>query len=144
MTRLALALSITLLFMNISNASAQKAADERGVRATVADYIEGYYTRDVARMEGSIHPHYLKHTISSYEGKMRMSETTGLQLLQEVRESGPASLAASEQKEEITVLDVAGDVASAKLVTAHWTDHLTLSRWNGQWKIVSIVLREND
>jgi hypothetical protein len=30
------------------------------------------------------------------------------------------------------------------LVTAHWTDHLTLSKWNGQWKIVSIVLREND
>jgi len=39
-------------------------------------------------------------------------------------------------------LDVSGDIASAKLVTPHWTDYMTLARWNGQWKIVSVVLRE--
>ena len=46
-----------------------------------------------------------------------MTETTGLQLLQQVRSAGPADRAVSDQKEQITVLDMVGDVASAKLVT---------------------------
>jgi Putative lumazine-binding len=29
-------------------------------------------------------------------------------------------------------------------VTADWVDYLTLTKWNGEWKIVSVVLREND
>jgi len=41
------------------------------------------------------------------------------------------------------VLDVSGDIASAKLVTAQWTDYLALSNWNGEWKIVSVLLRES-
>jgi hypothetical protein len=95
-------------------------------------------------MERSLHPHYLKHTIAAGDGKLRMSETTGLQMLQDVRSSGPATVPASERTEQITVLDIAEDIASAKLVTSHWTDYLMLSKWNGEWKIVSILLRERD
>jgi hypothetical protein len=116
--------------------------DEDAVRATITNYIEGYYTGDAARMEKSLHPHYLKHTISGSEGKLRMSEWTGLEMVQDVRSHGPSALHASQRKEEITVLDIAGDVASAKLVTAGWVDYMTLSKWNGEWKIVSVVLRE--
>jgi hypothetical protein len=35
-------------------------------------------------------------------------------------------------------------MASAKLETAHWIDYITLSKWNSEWKIVSVVLREQD
>jgi beta-lactamase regulating signal transducer with metallopeptidase domain len=118
--------------------------DEAAVRATVADYIEGYYTGDASRMEKSLHPHYLKHTISGSDGQLRMTERTGLQMVQDVRSHGSYDLPISEKKEQITVLDVAGDVASAKLVTTHWVDYITLSKWNGEWKIVSVVLRETD
>ena len=31
--------------------------------------------------------------------------------------------------------------ASAKLVTPHWVDYLTLSKLDGQWKILSVVQR---
>ena len=146
MTRFALGLSLfTLLLFNFSAATQQpKTSDELAIRAVVTDYIEGYYTGDASRMEKSLHPHYLKHTISDSQGKVRMTETTGLQILQDVRTAGPANVPASERKEEITVLDLAGDIASAKLVTSHWTDYLTLSKWNGEWKIVSVVLRETD
>jgi len=95
-------------------------------------------------MEKSLHPHYLKHTISRSDGKVQMSEWTGLQMVQEVRSHGPVNLPASEKREDITVLDVANGMASAKLVTAHWVDYLTLSKWNGEWKIVSVVLTETD
>ena len=142
MHRFTLLSLLALAFLNVGSTAAQKAGDEPAVRATVADYIEGYYAHDITRMERSLHPHYLKHTISEADGKVRMTETTGLQLLQDARSNGPIN--PSDRKEEITVLDIAGDVASAKLVTSHWTDYLTLSKWNGQWKIVSVVLREKD
>ena len=144
MKRFAMVFSLlTLLFLNISYATQpSKTSDEAAVRATIADYIEGYYTGDATRMEKSLHPHYLKHSISGSEGQLKMTEKTGLQMVQDVRTNGPER--SPEKKEQITVLDIAGDIASAKLVTAHWVDYITLSKWNGEWKIVSVVLREND
>jgi len=143
MKRLALGLSLFVLFFSFAFATQpQSTSDEAAVRATVSDYIEGYYTGDAERMEKSLHPHYLKHTISGFDRQIRMTEKTGLQMVQDVRSGGPQ--APSERKEQITVLDVAGDIASAKLVTPHWVDYLTLSKWHGEWKIVSVVLREND
>jgi len=123
---------------------ARPSPDETAIRATVTDYIEGYYAGDASRMEKSLHPHYLKHVISESDGKLNMTEKTGLQMVQDVRFGGPVDLPQSERKEQITVLDVTGDIASAKLVTSHWIDYLTLARWNGNWKIVSVVLRENE
>ena len=144
MKRFALGFSLlTLLLLNIASATQpSKASDEVAVRATVADYIEAYYTGDAVRMEKSLHPHYLKHTISGSDGKLKMTEKTGLQMVQDVRSTGPER--SLETKEQITVLDIVGDIASAKLVTAHWVDYITLTKWNGEWKIVSVVLREND
>ncbi len=148
MKRLALGLGLsTILFLlNFSTPTqAEKTTgDETAIRATVTDYIEGYFNGDAARMEKSIHPHYLKHTISSQNGQLKMTEKTGLQMVQDVRSQEAKHLTDPERKEQITVLDVHGDIASAKLVTARWADYLTLTKWNGQWKIVSVVLREND
>ena len=42
------------------------------------------------------------------------------------------------------MLDVSGDIASAKLVTPHWVDYITLSKSDGQWKILSVVQRIDD
>jgi hypothetical protein len=148
MKRLAmgLALSTILFLLNFSTPTqAEKTSgDEPAIRATVTDYIEGYFNGDAARMEKSIHPHYLKHTISGPEGQLKMTEKTGLQMVQDVRAKDGQRFPEADRKQQITVLDVHGDIASAKLVTARWADYLTLAKWNGQWKIVSVVLREND
>jgi Putative lumazine-binding len=143
MKRFALGFSLLTLLLLNSLSATQKTSEEAAVRATVTDYIEGYYTGDAARMEKSLHPHYLKHTISGTDGQLKMTEKTGLQMVEDVRSNGRQKNL-SNKKEQITVLDVAADIASAKLVTADWVDYLTLTKWNGEWKIVSVVLREND
>jgi hypothetical protein len=143
MKRFALGFSLLTLLLLNSLSATQKTSEEAAVRATVTDYIEGYYTGDSARMEKSLHPHYLKHTISGTDGQLKMTEKTGLQMVEDVRSNGRQKNP-SNKKEQITVLDVAADIASAKLVTADWVDYLTLTKWNGEWKIVSVVLREND
>ena len=89
-------------------------------------------------MEQTLHPHYLKHMI---HGNIPMREKTALQMERDVRSQGPADIPLAERTEQISVLDVSGDIASAKLITPHWVDYLTLSKSDGQWKILSVVQR---
>jgi len=143
MKRLALGFGLCLLLSlsNVStNAQDQKAAsdDASTVRATVKDYIEAYYTGDARRMEQTLHPHYLKHVI---HGNIPVREKTGLQMVEDVRSQGPVDLPPAEQTEQISVLDISGDIASAKLITPHWVDYMTLSKSDGEWKILSVVQR---
>ena len=147
MKRIMLGFCLLLLLVINFAATAREVNNSRdesaAVRATVTNYIESYYSGDAARMEKSLHPHYLKHVISTSDGNLRMTEKTGLQMVQDMR-SQNTDLPKSEQTEQITVLDVSKGMASAKLVTSHWIDYMTLAKWNGEWKIVSVVLKEND
>jgi len=140
MIRLALALSLLLSFTLSTTAQDNRpsSADASAVRATVTNYIEGYFTGDSHRMEKTLHPHYLKHVIHR---DIPMREMTAAQMVAAVRENGPADLSAEQKTEQVTVLDIAGEIASAKLVTPGWQDYMTLSKVNGEWKILSVVQR---
>lgn len=140
MSRLALSLSL-LLFFNLPTYAQHdhsSSADSVAVRAAVTNYIEGYYTGDAPRMEQTLHPHYLKHIL---HGDIPIREMTGTQLVTEIRENGPAHLSSAQKTEQVKVLDIVDDMASAKLVTPGWTDYMTLSKVNGDWKILSVVQR---
>jgi hypothetical protein len=125
------------LFSSSTNVQHNQLAgdDSAVVQATVRNYIEAYYAGDANRMEKTLHPHYLKHVI---HGDTPMREKTGLQMVQDVR-SGPSEIPAADRTEKISVLDISGNIASAKLITPEWVDYLTLSKSDGQWKIVSVV-----
>ena len=142
MNRLAIGFGLSLfLFFNLSiNAQENRTSgdDASAVRATVTNYIEAYYTGDAARMQQTLHPHYLKHKI---HGDIPMREQTGPQLVNDVRSGGGTHMAQAQRTEKVTVLDVAGNIASAKLVTPGWVDYMTLSKTNGEWKILSVVQR---
>jgi hypothetical protein len=145
MNRLALGFGLSLfLFFNLSsNAQENRTSGDEAssVCATVTNYIEAYYTGDAARMEQTLHPHYLKHKI---HGNIPVREQTGADLVQAARSGEGTHLTQAERREQITVLDVAGNIASAKLVTAGWTDYMTLTKIDGEWKILSVVQRFDD
>lgn len=138
MNRLALTLSLLLLFSLSTQAQDSRSSgdDASAVRATVTNYIQGYFTGDAQRMEQTLHPHYLKHVI---HGDIPMREKTGADMMKDVRRDGPPNMPAASKTEQVTVLDVVGDMASAKLVTPGWTDYITLLKVNGDWKILSVV-----
>jgi len=140
MKRQVLGLGLSLLLFSMStNAQENKvSSEESAVRATVRDYIEAYYTGDAGRMEQTLDSHYLKHMI---HGTIPMREKNASQMVAEVRSNGPADFPQAEKTEQISVLDVSGDIASAKLVTPHWVDYMTLSKSDGAWKILSVVQR---
>ena len=138
------AIAFCFLLLNITtNAQQSKSPvdDSAAVRSTVTNYIEAYYTGDARRMEQTLHPHYLKHMI---HGDIPVREKTGSEMVREVRTHGPADLPQSNKTEEVTVLDIAGSIASAKLVTPGWVDYMTLEKVNADWKILAVVQRIND
>jgi hypothetical protein len=112
--------------------------DSSAVRATVTNYIEAYYTGDARRMEQTLHPHYLKHMIHR---DIPMRDKTGPQMVEETRSHGIPDIPLAQRTEQVTVLDIAGTIASAKLVTPGWVDYMTLSKSGGEWKILSVVQR---
>ena len=141
MQRLAptLALSLFLLFNLSTSAQENKVPDDRSaVRATVTNYIEAYYTGDARRMEQTLDPHYLKHII---HGNIPMREKTAPEMLEEVRTHGIPDIPQAQRTEQVIVLDVARNIASAKLVTPGWMDYVTLAKSGREWKILSIVQR---
>jgi hypothetical protein len=143
MKRVVLGFGLSLLFLTLSTstyAQNNSAAgdDSSAVRATVTNYIEAYYTGDALRLEQTLHPHYMKHMI---HGNIPMRDKTGAEMVQEVRSQGPSGQPQAERTEEVSVLDISGNIASAKLVTPHWVDYMTLSKLNGTWKILSVVQR---
>jgi hypothetical protein len=143
MNRLALGLSVLLSFGLSTNAQNKETPgdDASAVRSTVTNYIEAYYTGNAARLEQTLHSHYLKHKI---HGNIPVREQTGADLVQAARSGEGTHLTQAERTQQITVLDVAGTIASAKLVTPGWTDYMTLTKINGQWKILSVVQRIDD
>jgi hypothetical protein len=139
MHRFALAVSLILCFQLSSNAQNNRPSDDASaVRTTVTNYIQGYFTGDAKRMEQTLHPHYLKHVIHA---EIPMREMNGSELMKSVRRERARELASADKTEQVTVLDIAEDIASAKLVTPGWTDYMTLSKVNGEWKILSVVQR---
>lgn len=136
-------LTLVLLVLGVSTIaqSAPKENDSAAVQATVRNYIEGYYRGDAARMQATLDAHYLKHMI---HGTIPIRERTGAQMVEEVRTHGPADLPEADKTESISVLDISGNIASAKLVTPHWVDYMTLSKSDGNWKILSVVQQIED
>jgi hypothetical protein len=140
MKRSLLFFGLSLLLFNISanaqDAQAAKPADgdATAIHATVQNYIEAYYTGDAHRMEQTLHPLYLKHMI---HGDIPMRERTAAQMVSDVRARGSADH--TEHAEQISVLDITGNIASAKLVVEGWVDYITLSKSEGGWKILSVV-----
>jgi hypothetical protein len=133
------ALCLFLLFNLSTSAQESKTGDDSSaVRATVTNYIEAWYTGDARRMEQTLHPHYVKHMI---HGDIPVRERTGAQMVEDARSNNAAEIPQSLRTEQVTVLDVAGTIASAKLVTPGWVDYMTLSKVDGQWKILSVVQR---
>jgi hypothetical protein len=137
------AISAILILVLGNGALARASDDNRAIRTTVLDYIEGYYLGDPARMERSVHPAYLKHTISGSGGDIKVVEKRGMDMVQEARNKKEVT-PETQRKEDITVLDVSGDVASVKLVATAWTNYLTLLKQNGAWKILSVVKRNQE
>jgi Putative lumazine-binding len=64
---------------------------------------------------------------------------SALALTQFTRDKASRPTPAAERQQDVTVLDVFENAASAKVMAAGWIDYLHLSRFNGRWVIVNVL-----
>ena len=114
--------------------------DEMAIKAVARDYIEGWYTGDAARMERALHPHLAKRFLERMpDGGVRLTDTTALELVQQVKAGGGSGVPEKVRRMDISVLDIFQDVASVRVDAHGWIDYMHLARHGNRWLIVNVL-----
>lgn len=123
-----------------SPAGAQSAADSAAIRATALDYIEGWYAADEERMERALHPHLAKRFVETLpNGGVRLTDTSALELVQQVRNGGGSATPAEGRRTDVQILDVFQGVASVRVDAHGWIDYMHIARFGNEWRIVNVL-----
>lgn len=124
----------------LAPARAQTADDTAGIRAAALDYIDGYYAADAARMERALHPDLAKRIVrTNDQGRSSLGQMSAMALVQGTRSGGGRDTPAAERHNQVTIFDIYGGAASAKIYASGWVDYLHLAKWNGRWVIVNVL-----
>ncbi len=103
--------------------------------------MDAYYTADASRMEQALHPDFHKRTLKLENGEVRIVEDSASSLLEGVRSGSGKLVPAGERVQKIEVLDLYKNAANVKVVTGRWTDYMLLSKQNGEWRVLDVVLQ---
>ncbi len=122
----------------MSDQSDGAATERRAILATAADYIESWLDGDSERMSGCLHPQLVKREVE------RGGSAPGGDLDTETRDSMVAATAQGygrryDRPYETTILDVSGDMASVRVVSTPYVDHLQMARVADRWLIVNAL-----
>jgi ketosteroid isomerase-like protein len=112
---------------------ARTSSDAAALVATARDYFDGWFDGDEARMEGALHPNFVKRRAGEELGittKERMLELT---------RQGEGKADASDRTLDIEVEDVYGDVASVTVRSAVYHEYLHFVRTREGWKIANAL-----
>jgi hypothetical protein len=134
----------SLLFVLYSTVPAQTNADtekeKEGIRNCALDYGDGFYSGAADRMANALHPELNKVLITRINptGKMILQYSTVSGLIEMTR-GKTGFLAEDKRKENVTILDIEGNIACARINTSSFNDYLQLIKTDDGWKILSVL-----
>jgi hypothetical protein len=134
-------LALTFILAGFFGVHAQTAdADRDAIKAAALDYIEGWYEGNPERMERALHPDLAKRIVRTNDrGQSMLGQMSAMGLVQGVKMGGGKNTPKEKQLKDVTILDIFGNAASAKVVASDWIDYLHLAKWNGRWVIVNVL-----
>jgi len=135
-------LCLLILFVSMVHVNAQtaKPSDAELIKQTALDYIEGWYEGNAERMERALHPDLAKRIVRTDErGRSNLGQMSAMTLVQLARAGDGKDVPKERQQKDVTVLDVFGNAASAKIIASDWIDYLHLAKWRGRWVIVNVL-----
>ena len=122
--------------------AADTPGDAKAVQRAVDHYASSWFDHDVERARGAEHPSLVERRIlDPASGALDLDENTFEELFETVTEGPDEPL---EPAWDSRVLDVSGDVASARVTAAWWDIDLHLARFGDRWLIVNILYRTRD
>lgn len=136
--------TITLLMLPFTFALAQTGvasqADSAAIRQTALDYIEGYYSGDVSRIQKAVHPDLNKATPRDLPqtGRTTLAYTTYSGLVEFTR-AKVGALDDTARHIQVRILSIDSDVANVKITSASFIDYIQEIRLDGEWKIINVI-----
>jgi hypothetical protein len=116
---------------------AEQERDKAAIVQTALDYAEGYYGGEPARMTRALSPYLSKRGLTVLpDGTSFLVQMNADTLIDA---SNGAKLAAAERHITTEVLEITGDIASARVFTARFNDYLHLVKRNGAWQILNVL-----
>jgi hypothetical protein len=116
-------------------------ADHEALRSVATAYVESWLDGDGDRMRGSLHSDLAKRGLD-YSADLTPSKVHHLTADDMAANAAEGPRPQFARTCEITVLDLADNIASVKVVSAPFVDYLHLAKLDGRWSIVN-VLYEN-
>ena len=140
-------LTLMILFVSMVQVNAQETKpnaetkpDAELIKQAALDYIEGWYEGNAERMERALHPDLAKRIVQTDpRGRSSLGQMSAMTLVQSVRMGGGKDTPKERQLKDVTVLDIFGNAASAKIIASDWIDYLHLAKWRGRWVIVNVL-----
>ena len=120
-----------------------KETDEASIRTVARAYLESWLEGDGARMAGAVHPDLAKRGLDyATDGAASGVHHLNAEYMEASAARGPRPQ--FSRTCEITVLDVADNIASAKVVSDPFVDYLHLAKLDGRWWIVNVLYESRE
>jgi hypothetical protein len=138
---LVLLILLVLSVVALAWGSTRPSNEQAAITVVAQSYMDAYYTADAARMQKTLHPDFHKRTLHTVNAHAEISEDSVQSMVEGVRLGSGKEIPAAERVQKIEVLDVYRDVASVKVITGRWIDYMHLSKLNGEWRVLDVVLQ---
>lgn len=117
-------------------------ADKAAIIETVLNYADGYYEGSAERMAKAVHPLLAKRALMPMqEGGPSKISTMNSEMLIEIARAGRGKLPPEQRGVKAEVLDIAGNLATARVFTVQFNDYLHLMRTEDGWRILNVLWR---
>ena len=142
-------LCILALLVAASSVSFAQAGDVSEILLEKAlDYVAGFYSADINRVDRALLPDLAKRAIGKHPKTGRniindMSKSTLLKIARGNTETARSKATQDKiDKIKVTILDIDGDIDSVKISSPDFIDYVHLGKWNGDWKIINVFWRQ--
>src|SRR5512142_1216664 len=112
--------------------------DREKILASARDYIESWLDGDAARMARCLHPQLAKREVNVHP-ETGAWEVETLSRDQMIRFTEAGHGRKYERPYEISILDAFGDVATVRVLSAAYMDHVQLARFGSEWLILNVL-----
>jgi hypothetical protein len=111
--------------------------DVADVRAVAHDYIDGWYSGDVRRMDRALHSELVKR-IRVDDDHDALREVTRARMLELTADGGGH---ASDADAQISIDDISSDIATVRVVSPDYVDYLHVDKTAHGWRIANVLFR---
>ena len=112
-------------------------ADVEAVSRVATEYFQSWFAGDGERMRACLHPVLAKRTLEQPgTASLALHEAPTEQL---VADTAGGEGTGFEPVQEVTVLDVFGDIATVMVRSAPFVEYLHLARFGDRWLIVNAL-----